>query len=572
MFRNQYVDYATLTSQLQGWAKAHPDFVRLSSIGKSREGRELWMLTIGTDPDTVRPAVWVDGNMHASEFCGSSVALAIAEDVIAIHLGKNDATSLPAHMAANVKSHLFYIVPRISPDGAEAVLKTGRYVRSHVADGRADKGRSYWQNSDIDGDGQMGYMRQQCADGEMIELKDESGKLFGNGVLVPRMPEDEGPFFRVYPEGHIENFSGGRIPDPNYLGDTQTDYNRNFPYQWGAENEQIGAGEFPGSEPETRAILEFHAAHPNIYAWINYHTFGGCFLRPSGDQPDSKMDQQDLAVFKQVEVWAKELTGYPMVSGYHDFQYEPGVPSQGVITGYAYHQRGALSYCVELWDIFTQAGMAQEPKRKMFVDLYTQLTREDLLKLAKWDAAHNQSRVFRSWRKFNHPQIGEVELGGLDLRVGVSNPSYEKLDEVCRQHSATTLRVASLLPQLNVSVTAQEKLAEGMTRIELKISNAGYLGTHGVNSAKKLAHVEPVRLTVESDGVALAAPSDAVLQLGHLEGWGRGPYGGYQIFAPWSRGNSNERSVSLVVGGKGKLKVNVGSCRVGFRTVDINVN
>jgi hypothetical protein len=520
------------------------------------------LLTIGANPDEIRPAVWVDGNMHASEFCGSSVALAIAEDLIAIHQGKQDVAQLPAHMAAAVKSHLFYIVPRISPDGAEAVLKTGRYVRSDVADARADQGRSYWQNADVDGDGQVGYMRQPHANGEMVELKDAPG------VLLPRQPEDEGPFYRVFPEGHIVNFSGGHIPNPNYLGDTQTDYNRNFPYQWGAENEQQGAGEFPGSEPETRALLKFHAAHPNVYAWINYHTFGGVFLRPSHDIADNKMDQADLEIFKQVEVWAKEFTGYPMVSGFHDFQYEPGVPSRGVITGYAYHQRGALSYCVELWDIFTQIGME---KKARFVDLYSQLERRDFVALAKWDREVNQSRIFRPWRTFNHPQIGPVELGGFDMRVGISNPPYEKLDEVCNQHSATSLRVASLLPQLSVNMTAMETLSAGVTRIELKVSNAGYLGTHGINSAKALAHVEPLRLTVSGDGVALAAPADAVTQLGHLEGWGRGPHGGYMIALPWTRGSSNERTVSLVVKGKGNLTVKVGSCRVGFRTLDVVV-
>ena len=314
MFRTQYLDYAALTSQLQAWASQYPNFVKLESIGKSREGRDVHLLTIGANPDEIRPAVWVDGNMHASEFCGSSVALAIAEDLIAIHCGKLDVAQLPAHMAEMVKSHLFYIVPRMAPDGAEAVLKTGRYIRSDVTDRRADQGRSYWQNADIDGDGQIGYMRQQHANGEMVELKEAPG------VLVARQPEDVGPFYRVFPEGHIANFSGGHIPDPDFLGDTQTDYNRNFPYQWGAENEQQGAGEFPGSEPETRALLEFHAAHPNIFAWINYHTFGGVFLRPSHDLPDNQMDQADLAVFKQVAVWAKDLTGYPMVSGFHDFQ------------------------------------------------------------------------------------------------------------------------------------------------------------------------------------------------------------------------------------------------------------
>ncbi len=562
MFRTKYLDYSELTAQLQAWAKQYPAFVKLQTLGASREGRAVHLLTIGENPDQIRPAVWVDGNMHASEFCGSSVSLAIAEDLIAIHSGKKDVGDLPSHMAEAVKSHLFYICPRIAPDGAEAVLKTGRYVRSDPTDARADQGRSHWQNSDIDGDGQIGYMRQQHPNGELVELADAAG------VMVPRRPEDVGPFYRMFPEGHIENFSAGQIPDVHYMGDSQTDYNRNFPYQWGAQHEQVGAGEFPGSEPETQALLRFHAAHPNVYAWINYHTFGGVFLRPSHDTPDNKMDQADLAVYRQVELWARELTGYPTVSGYHDFQYAPGVPSHGVITDYAYHQRGALSYCVELWDIFTEIGME---KKKRFVDLYSEMERRDFIALAKWDREKNQSRIFRPWRKFVHPQIGPVELGGFDLRVGISNPPYERLDQVCRQHSATTLRVASMLPRLKVTVTVQESISPGVTRIGVNIANSGYLGTHGIHSAKTLAHVEPLRLTLEGEGVAPATPADTVTQLGHLEGWGRGPHGGFMIAIPWTRGNGSERNVSLVVKGLGKLKVKVGSCRVGFQVLDINV-
>jgi murein tripeptide amidase MpaA len=78
MFRNKYLDYAELTAQLAAWQRAHPDFVRVTSIGKSHEGRDIPLVTIGRNPDEHRPAIWVDGNMHATELCGSSVALAIA--------------------------------------------------------------------------------------------------------------------------------------------------------------------------------------------------------------------------------------------------------------------------------------------------------------------------------------------------------------------------------------------------------------------------------------------------------------------------------------------------------------
>ena len=45
---------------------------------RSRVHRRL--VSIGPDLDRTRPAVWVDGNVHAAELVGSSVALAIAED------------------------------------------------------------------------------------------------------------------------------------------------------------------------------------------------------------------------------------------------------------------------------------------------------------------------------------------------------------------------------------------------------------------------------------------------------------------------------------------------------------
>src|SRR5256885_939508 len=125
MFRNKYLDYAELTAQLRAWQTDHPGVVRVTSLGKSAEGRDIPVATIGRDPDSHRPAIWVDANMHATELCGSSVALAIAEDVIRIHAKEN--VDLPVHMQEILRQSLFYIVPRMSPDGAEHVLTSGRY-------------------------------------------------------------------------------------------------------------------------------------------------------------------------------------------------------------------------------------------------------------------------------------------------------------------------------------------------------------------------------------------------------------------------------------------------------------
>src|SRR5829696_7314525 len=94
-FRTTYLDHAALTAQLEAWRSEHPDLVRLTSLAKTPEGRDLWLLTIGIEPDRVRPTAWVDGNMHASELAGSSVALAIAEDVLRAHV-EPETLGLPA--------------------------------------------------------------------------------------------------------------------------------------------------------------------------------------------------------------------------------------------------------------------------------------------------------------------------------------------------------------------------------------------------------------------------------------------------------------------------------------------
>ena len=62
--------------------------------------------------------------MHASELCGSSVALAIAEEIIRAHLvGSGPVLDLPAHLGDLLRDDLLvYVLPRMSPDGAERTL------------------------------------------------------------------------------------------------------------------------------------------------------------------------------------------------------------------------------------------------------------------------------------------------------------------------------------------------------------------------------------------------------------------------------------------------------------------
>jgi len=557
-FRSAYLDYAALTAQLRAWADAYPDLCRLDSLGTTPEGREQWLLVVGREPERTRPAAWVDGNLHAGELAGSSVALAIAEDVLRLLVEDNtsDREQLPRPITERLQGVLFYVVPRISPDGAEHVLETGRYVRSVPRDERSHRGHARWSASDVDGDGLSLLMRIQDPGGEFVESKDFPG------LMLERRIDDEGPFYKLYPEGHIEHFDGHHIPAPRFLDDNPIDLNRNFPWSWAPPHEQIGAGPFATSEPEARNVTLFATRHPEIFAWLNLHTFGGVVIRPLGHAPDSKMAPSDRALFRQIERWIFDATGYPTVSGFDEFLYEPDKPLRGDLSDFAYHQRGAISYVIELWDLFRRLGM---PRPKRFVEYYERFGPEELLCLAEWDRRENEGRIFRPWRPFLHPQLGQLDVGGLDPRVGIWNPPLKELPAMCKEQSLAFLRVAALAPALAIETPRVTSLGAGVSRVEVAVVNRGYLPTHILESARNLDFNEALYIDCTLDGLTLVDPGQRHLVIGHLEGWGRGLHSGQA--APHflrSTGNGHTAHASFLVRGKGRLLLRAGSCRVGF--------
>ncbi len=125
-----------------------------------------------------------------------------------------------------------------------------------------------------------------------------------------------------FPEGKLENFDGYQIKvaaPPEGL-----DFNRNFPFEWRTEGEQRGAGPYPTSEPEIKAMVDFVVKHPNINLAVTYHTYSRVILRPFSTKADDDMETNDLWIYKKIGQIGTDLTGYRNVSIFHDFQ----VPSQ----------------------------------------------------------------------------------------------------------------------------------------------------------------------------------------------------------------------------------------------------
>ena len=131
----------------------------------------------------------------------------------------------------------------------------------------------------------------------------------------------------MLPEGTIHNWDGVTIPiAPPLEG---LDLNRNWPADWAPEAEQQGAGPFPTSEPEVRALVEAIVARKNITSYVGYHTFSGVHLRPWSGRSDDDFPVPDLRAFKIIGEEATRLTGYPSISIFHDFKYHPKHGHQG---------------------------------------------------------------------------------------------------------------------------------------------------------------------------------------------------------------------------------------------------
>ena len=75
---NRLHDYDELVEIMASLQQAWPRHVSMSSIGKSYEGREMWILTVqnpDTGPAADKPAFWLDANVHGNEVQGGDAAL-----------------------------------------------------------------------------------------------------------------------------------------------------------------------------------------------------------------------------------------------------------------------------------------------------------------------------------------------------------------------------------------------------------------------------------------------------------------------------------------------------------------
>jgi murein tripeptide amidase MpaA len=457
--------HEALSRLLFDYADAHPDLVTVSSMGKSHEGRDIWVVALtsaATGPDTDKPAFWVDGNIHAAELTASTAVLYYLHRLVT---GYGQPTEEGRQITQLLDTRTVYLCPRLNPDGAElALADRPRHIRSSTRRYPYDEEPvEGLRVEDVDGDGRVLYMRIPDPHGGYRKCERDPR------LMVPRTPgEFGGEYYRLMPEGTLINYDGLNITvnrDPEGL-----DLNRNFPASWRQEFEQVGAGEYPTSEPEVRAMVGFVLAHPNIGAAVSFHTHSGVILRPMGMHSDDEMTPEDLWSYKRFAAVAAELTGYPTVSIFHEFKYHP----KEVIGGaqdWFYEHLGALFWTVELWAPNRAAGITGYK----WTDWYREHPVEDDLKLLKWSDEQCGGQAHVDWKPFMHPQLGAVEIGGWDKLNFWRNPPPAMREREVERFPAWLTRIALSLPRLELLRTEVRALGPDTWRVRFAVGNAGWL-------------------------------------------------------------------------------------------------
>ena len=113
-YDSRYHTYAEMVAEINATRDAHPDIVAISSIGKSYQGRDLWVAKVSDNvaTDESEPEVMLDSLHHAREHLSLEQNLAVLRWLTA---GYGTTRASPSI----VNTREIWIVFAVNPDGAE---------------------------------------------------------------------------------------------------------------------------------------------------------------------------------------------------------------------------------------------------------------------------------------------------------------------------------------------------------------------------------------------------------------------------------------------------------------------
>lgn len=454
---NRYHDHAGLVSIMKKINQAYPDLTRMVSVGKSYKGNDIWCIAV-TDykkgDASRKPGMYIDGNIHSNEVQGSEFALYTAWYLTETF---NDVPFIRELLADKI----FYIVPTINPDARDDFFKlpnTASSPRSGVVpvdndlDGLVDED-GY---DDLDGDGNIVMMRRKNPNGRFRE------DISLPGRMIQVTGDERGEYELLGSEG-LDNDGDGAVNEDG--AHFEYDPNRDWGWNWQPSYIQNGAYKYPFSLPENRSVMQFVMNHPNIAGAQSYHNSGGMILRGPGAAEDVDLyNASDLQIYDAIGKKGEQMIpGYKYLVVYKDLYSVFG----GELDWF-YGGRGIFTFSNELFTpflMFNDSGRSGNTEQYRFNEM-----------LLFKDA-------FVTWKPFNHPQYGPIEIGGFKKNFNRMHPGF-LLESDAHRNMAFTIYHAYHTPKLVIDTIMEKSLGDGLMEITAVVSNKRMIPTHSSQDLK----------------------------------------------------------------------------------------
>jgi hypothetical protein len=451
---NRYNTYEGVVDICNKLAKAYPDLVTLESMGKSYQGRDIYVMTISdkkSQNPSNKPGYWIDGNIHSIEIQGTEMALYTAWYLCEMY-NEN------AFIKQLLTDKTFYIAPTINPDSREYFANVGVPPRSGLEPRDEDRDGLYDEDGpdDLNGDKNISMMRRKSPNGNyIVDPKDSRN-------MIRVAPGEKGEYELLGMEG-IDNDGDGLV---NEDGPGGTDANRDWGFNWQPNYIQSGADKYPFAMVENQAVRDFIIKHRNIAGSQSFHNSGGMILRgPSiqggGAEVYSRSDDNVLNTIGMTG--QKMIAGYKLVTIWKDMY-----TVWGGELDWWYGAMGCYAFSNELWNSYL-----------MFYDT-TNTDEFEFDRLLLFEDS------FIPWQKYNHPVYGEIEIGGWSKNIGRMHPGF-LLESDSHRNAAFCIYNAFQTPKLEVKDIKVKNLANGLKEITATIENKRMMPTHsGTNLRYKI--------------------------------------------------------------------------------------
>ncbi len=511
-FPSGYSDHAALSRALDQLAKDHPGAVRVESLAKTREGRDVWLATVGRVVEkgaaAAKPALLVVANLEADHVVGSHVALGLVA-----RLAEGDGKD-PA-VTKILDDRTVYVVPRLNPDGAERLFQGSPRVdfRANLTPIDRDRDGKFNEDgpNDLDGDGFALAMRTKDARATLVpDAKDAR-------ILRKADPiKGERPVYSEATEG-VDDDGDGLIDEDPVGG---VNLNRNWPQGWTEHNPEAGVS--PASEPEVNALIRFAFAHPEIAAVWTFGLNDNLKGTPTG--PDAPLVAEVVRAFNaantpkadparkaeapkdepkpeapkdepakkaeppappaeaprakaQAKAQGKGMRGGggpgggggggPATPPPAASAPTPGIEgtTDGSMSEWASQQFGVLGLASRPW-----------PRPEAMPGQPALAAADGDARWLEWNDKVVGGSAFVPFHEVDHPKLGKVEVGGWKPGVRL-NPPIEAVDPIVDRHFAFLKDLAGRLPALAIKETKVEPKGGGIFEVTATIENTGYLPT-----------------------------------------------------------------------------------------------